>query len=467
MKNNTPRLATPRRIKRSSANADTAPTRRAFLAGGGAVVGLPFLESLLPRAARAQAVTQPQPQRLIYWFIPNGINGSTPNAWKPVDAGAAYTSTPMLMPLDPLRADFQVVSGLQNILGKPDGPGDHAAGTSSAITCAHATKSLTSIMLGISADQVAAQAFGAQTRLPSLQLGMSGGTATGDCDNGYSCAYARNISWSGPSTPLPKITDPGTVFDQIFKGFTPGQSQADATRRRMLNQSVLDLVTSEASSLSLKLSHTDAHKVQEFLDGVRGLEQQIDGLTSGGQQCTMGTRPASAADFPSNVKLMCDLMVLAMQCDATRIISFMLGNAASGQTYPSLGITDGHHTISHHGNNPTKLAQLQTIGTWEVQQLAYLMTKMKAVTEGSSNMLYNSAIFMSSDVSDGNSHTHVDMPIILAGHAGGKLSTGRHLAYPTTALQKTSNLLVSMLAAVGVPTPVVGDSSGPLPELMA
>jgi hypothetical protein len=462
MKNNTSLLATTRGINGASG---TAPTRRAFLAGGSVVVGLPFLESLLPRAARAQAVTQPQ--RLIYWFIPNGINGSTANAWKPVDAGAGYTTTPMLMPLDPLRADFQVVSGLQNILGKPDGPGDHAAGTSSAITCAHATKSLTNIMLGISADQVAAQAFGTQTRLPSLQLGMSGGTATGDCDNGYSCAYARNISWAGPSTPLPKITDPGTVFDQIFKGFTPGQSQADATRRRMLNQSVLDLVTSEASSLSPKLSHTDAHKVQEFLDGVRGLEQQIDGLTSGGQQCTMGTRPTSATDFPSNVKLMCDLMVLAMQCDATRIISFMLGNAASGQTYPSLGITDGHHTISHHGNNPTKLAQLQTIGTWEVQQLAYLMTKMKAVTEGSSNMLYNSAIFMSSDVSDGNSHTHVDMPIILAGHAGGKLSTGRHLAYPTTALQKTSNLLVSVLAAVGVPTPVVGDSSGPLPELMA
>ena len=440
------------------------PSRRAFLAGGSAVIGLPFLESLVSRSARAAAAAQPQ--RLIYWFIPNGINGSTPNAWKPAVAGADYVTTPMLMPLDPLRADFQVVSGLQNILGKPDGPGDHAAGTSSAITCAHATKSLTNIMLGISADQVAAQAFGSQTRLPSLQLGMSGGNATGDCDNGYSCAYARNISWSGPSTPLPKITDPGTVFDQIFKGFNPGQSQADADKRRLLNQSVLDLVTNEAKSLNLKLSHTDSHKVQEYLDGIRGLEQQIDGMTTAGQ-CTMGTRPTAAANFPASVQLMCDLMVLAMQCDATRIITFMLGNAASGQTYPTLGITDGHHTISHHGNNAAKLAQLQTIGTWEVQQLAYLMTKMKAITEGSSNMLYNSAIFMSSDVSDGNAHTHTDMPIILGGHAGGKLSTGRHLAYPTTATQKTSDLLVSMLAAVGVPTPVVGDSTGPLPELMA
>lgn len=458
-------------MKHSSTFTENKPqapnraSRRAFLAGGSVVVGLPFLESLLPRPARGQAVTPPQ--RLLFWFVPNGINGSTANAWKPVDVGTNYTTTPILMPLDPLRADFQVVTGLANILGKPDGPGDHAAGTASTITCAHATKSLTNIMLGISADQIAAQAFGSQTRLPSLQLGMSGGTATGDCDNGYSCAYARNISWAGVSTPLPKITDPGTAFDQIFKGFVPGQSAADAARRRALNQSVLDQVTAEASSLKLKLAHTDSLKVDEYLEGIRGLEQQIDG-TSTGQQCTMGTRPASVAgDFPTNVKIMCDLMVLAMQCDATRIISFMLGNATSLQTYPSLGITTGHHTLSHHGNDPTKLAQLQTIGNWEMQQFAYLLTKMKAVTEGSSNMLYNSAAFLSSDVSDGNSHTHTDMPVLLAGHAGGKLVTGRHVTYPTTANQKVSNLLVSMLTAAGVPTPVVGDSTGPLTELLA
>ena len=437
-----------------------------FLGGGSVAVALPFLESLVPRSARAAAAVAPQ--RLVYWFIPNGINGSTVNAWKPVDVGANYTTTPILMPLDPLRADFQVVTGLENVLGKPDGPGDHAAGTASTITCAHATKSLTNLMLGVSADQIAAKAFGSQTRLPSLQLGTSGGTATGDCDNGYSCAYARNISWSGPATPLSKITDPGTVFDQIFKGFVPGQSQTDAVKRRALNQSVLDQVTAEANSLMLKLGHTDSHKVQEYLDGVRGLEQQIDG-SSAGAQCTMGTRPAAApgGDYQATVRLMCDLMVLAMQCDATRIISFMMGNATSGQTFPSLGITDGHHSISHHGNNPAKLAQLQLIGNWEMQQFAYLLTKMKAVTEGSQNMLYNSALFLSSDVSDGASHTHTEMPVLLAGHAGGKLTTGRHLTYATTAHTKVSDLLVSMLTAVGVPSPVVGDSTGVLPELMA
>lgn len=440
------------------------PSRRAFLGGASVMVTLPFLESLVPRGARAQTATAPQ--RLVYWFIPNGINGSTQNAWKPTAAGAAYTMTPILAPLEPLRQDFQVVTGLENILGVPDGPGDHAAGTSSTITCAHATKSLTSIQLGVSADQVAAQAFGMQTRLPSLQLGMSGGNATGDCDNGYSCAYARNISWSGPSTPLPKITSAATVFDQIFKGFVPGQSDTEAAKRRALNQSVLDQVTSEAKSLMLKLGQTDKHKVQEYLDGVRGLEQQIDG-TSSGAVCTMGAAPVAGKDFPANVKIMCDLMVLAMQCDATRIISFMLGNAASGQTYPNLMISDGHHNISHHGNNAAKLAQLQQIGTWEMEQLAYLLTKMKAVTEGSTNLLYNSAVFLSSDVSDGNAHTHTDMPVILAGHAGGKLITGRHLSYPAATKQKVSNLLVSMLSAVGVQTPKVGDSTGLLPELMA
>jgi hypothetical protein len=177
--------------------------RRAFLAGGAAIVGLPFLESLELRTASAQ--TPPVPRRLLYYYVPNGIHMAT---FKPTATGAGYPTPAMLMPLEALKSDFTVVSGLENAPAKPDGPGDHASGTSSFITCAHAFKSETMIQLGISADQVAAKAIGSATKIPSMQLGMSAGGTAGNCDSGYGCAYARNISWADVTTALPKLTDP-------------------------------------------------------------------------------------------------------------------------------------------------------------------------------------------------------------------------------------------------------------------
>lgn len=431
--------------------------RRRFLGGGAAVVALPFLESLLPRAARAQ--TPSMPRRLIFYYVPNGINMAT---FKPTASGAGYPTPPMLMPLEALKADFSVISGLENAPARPDGPGDHAAGTASFITCAHANKSETVIQLGISADQVAAQAIGSATRIPSLQLGTSGGSGAGDCDSGYSCAYARNISWVDATTPLPKLTDPGKVFDQIFAGTNPAETAAAAAKRRAYDQSVLDLVIGDAKSLMPKLGKTDNVKVQQYLDGVREVEKRITTAPPTGPQCTPGTRPASSSDFSTRINLMSDLMVLAMQCDATRIITFMMGNAGSGQTFPDLGISSGHHEISHHAGDATKIAQLAQIGQWEITKLAYLLTKMKAVTEGTSNMLYNSTLFFSSDISDGNRHNHDDMPIILAGHGAGALNPGRHVVFPTNMKQKVSNLLVTALGTVGITNPALGDSTGPL-----
>lgn len=432
-------------------------SRRRFLGGGSAIVALPFMESLLPRAARAQAMSIPK--RLIYYYVPNGINMAT---FKPTASGSGYPTPPMLMPLEALKGDFSVISGLENAPARPDGPGDHAAGTASFITCAHANKSETVIQLGISADQVAAKAIGAATRIPSMQLGTSGGSGAGNCDSGYSCAYARNISWVDATTPLPKITDPGKVFDQIFAGTDPTQSAAAAAKRRAYDQSVLDLVIGDVKSLTPKLGRTDNVKLQQYLDGVRDVEKRIMTAAPSGAQCTGGARPATNPDFSTRINLMSDLMVLAMQCDATRVFTFMMGNAGSGQTFPDLGISSGHHEISHHAGDATKIAQLAQIGQWEITKLAYLMTKMKAVTEGTSNMLYNSTIFFSSDISDGNRHNHDDMPIILAGHGGGALTPGRHVVFPGSMKQKVSNLLVTTLATVGVVNPALGDSTGPL-----
>jgi hypothetical protein len=437
--------------------------RRAFLAGGAAIVALPFLESIEMRSARAQAA--PLPRRLLYYYVPNGIHMAT---FKPTAAGVGYPTPPMLMPLDSFKNDFTVVSGLENVPAKPDGAGDHASGTSAFITCVHALKSETTIQLGISADQVAVKAMGSPTRIPSLQLGMSGGSTAGNCDSGYGCAYARNISWADVSTPLPKLTDPVKVFDQIFAGANPTETAAAAAKRRAYDKSVLDAITADAKGLALKLGRSDNVKLDQYLTGVRALETKLMAMTPVGGQCTPGTKPAPTTDFPAKVALMSDLMVLAMQCDSTRVITFMLGNAISGQTYPHLGITAGHHDISHHANDPAKLSQLATIGLWEVTQLAYLMNKMKAVTEGadgSSNMLYNSTIFFSSDISDGNRHNHDDLPVILAGHGGGALKPGRHVSFPNNMRQKVSNLLVTMLGTVGVANPAIGDSTGPLAGL--
>jgi hypothetical protein len=439
-------------------------SRRRFLGGGAAVaIGLPLLESLIPRSVRAQAMTAPK--RILFYYVPCGINGATRADFWPTTTGADYALTPMLKPLTALKGDFTFVSGLENALARPDGAGDHASGTGAFITCAHPFKSQSMIMLAPSADQIAAAQIGKATRLPSMQLGIDGGSAAGDCDSGYSCAYARNISWTGPSTPLPKLTSAAQVFDQIFAGFDPNATAAQRGLRRAYQKSVLDVAVADVNALQMKLGSTDKKKLTEYLNGVRELERQIDATMDTGSCTAPATKPAATAvDYPTQVKVMSDLMVLAMQCDATRIMTFMLGNAGSNRAYSHLGITRGHHDLSHHSSMASNLADLQKIGTWEMEMLAYLLGKMKAVTEGAQNMLYNSSVFFSSEISDGNRHNHDDMPVILAGHAGGAFKPGKHQQYVATAKTKVANLLTTMLTTVGVTTKV-GDATGTLPEL--
>jgi hypothetical protein len=443
-------------------NSKSRLSRRLFLGGGAAVaIGLPFMESLAPRSARAQAAAAPK--RMIFYYVPCGINGSTRGDFWPTTTGAGFEITTMLKSLGPLKSDFTFITGLENPLAKPDGPGDHASGTGAFITCAHPFKSESMIMNGISADQIAAAQIGMATRLPSMQLGIDGGSSAGDCDSGYSCAYARNISWTGPSTPLPKLTNAPQIFDQIFAGFDPTSTAAQRDKRRAYQKSILDAAIGDATGLQMKLGKTDRAKLDEYLTGIREVEREIDAQVSTAA-CTQPAKTLQAPDYPTQVKNMSDLMVLAMQCDATRVITFMLGNAGSDRPYTHIGVTRGHHTISHHNSLPENLADLQKIGTWELDQLAYLMTKMKSVTEGANDMLYNSSIFWSSEISDGNRHNHDDYPVILAGHGGGAFSGGKHVLYAPTSHTKIGNLLTTMLASVGVNTKV-GDATGTLPEV--
>jgi hypothetical protein len=437
-------------------------SRRMFLGGGAAVaIGLPFLESLVPRGARAQSMTGPK--RIVFYYVPCGINGSSRGDFWPTATGTGYALTSMLMPLATYKSDFTFVTGLENPLAKPDGPGDHASGTGAFITCQHPFKSDSMVMLAPSADQLAAQQIGKATRVPSLQLGMDGGSSAGGCDSGYSCAYSRNITWADATTPLPKLTNPSQVFDQIFQGFDATATSADRAKRAAYKKSILDAAIGDATSLQAKLGKTDKAKLDEYLTGIREVEREL--TTMPVASCMMpATKPASSTDFPTQLKTMTDLMVLAMQCDATRIITFMLGNAGSDRVYGNLGLTIGHHTISHHMSLPTNLAMLQQIGTWELQQFAYFLGKMKAVTEGAQTMLYNSSVFFSSEISDGNRHNHDDMPVLFAGNGGGAFTPGKHVLYTPDSHTKVSNLLTSMLASVGVNT-LVGDATGPLAEL--
>jgi hypothetical protein len=434
--------------------------RRAFLGTAGTMVGLPLLESLIPRRARAADLGSPK--RVVYYYVPDGIVMAQ---WRPATTGPAYALTPILMPLAPLKSDFMVVTGTVNQPAKPASAGDHAAGTSGFITCATAVKSTTDIRLGISIDQVAAQKIGKATHVESVVLGMEAGAQAGTCDSGYGCPYVRAISWSGISTPVPKITNAKIAFDLIFSGVDPMASQADQAKRVLYRKSVLDVATARGTALQTRLGATDRHKLDEYFTSVRETERQVTDVGTGAS-CKGATAPdpAAAMDFEKNVKSYADIMVLAMQCDVSRIFTFMLGNAGGQHVYSNLGITRGHHDISHHGGQAVNLMQLQTIDTYEMTLLYYFLNKLKTTVDGSADLLFNSTVYFSSEISDGDRHNHDDMPVLIAGHGGGMLNTGQHYSLPTTT--KVSDVLVTTLRTMGINDAKVGDSTGPVMDIL-
>lgn len=443
-------------------------SRRALLGGAGVAVAIPMLEALLPR--RASAGGTPVPRRMLIWYVPCGINGSDASAWTPAGTGTGFALSPMLTPLGALRSEALVLTGLSNrpaqaaYMGTNDGPGDHARGTGSFLTCARLVKTEgAGLRNGVSVDQVAAQAIGTRTVLPSLQLGIDGGSATGNCDSGYSCAYARNISWSSATTPVPKLTNPVVVFDRLFAA---GESASQAARRRAYQTSVLDYVTRDAARLQMRLGGTDRQKLDEYLTAVRELERRI---TSGASAstCTPPPRPMDGLAYVDAVRVMNQLMAMALRCDVTRVITFMLGNAGSGRDYSFIGAAGAHHELSHHQSDPEKLRKLQIIGTWEVEQFAALLRQLQAMREADgSSVLDNTVALFSSEIADGNAHAHAGLPVLLAGRCGGQFDTGRHVAYG--AERPIANLYIAMLKALGVRVDTFGvEGRGPLENLGA
>ena len=429
-------------------NRALSGSRRRFLGGAASLVALPWLSSLLPKKASARAAS---PKRFVAFYVPNGMHMA---AWTPTAAGSDYALTPILAPLEPIKSKVLVLSGLANAPAHPDGPGDHAAGTAGFLTCRHVVKTDgAGIRNGASVDQIAAKALGRATRIASLQYGVDNGSGVGNCDSGYSCAYLRNISWASETQPLPKITSPEAAFSALFDGADRQLSNAERERRRRDRSSVLDYVRGEAQGLSRALSTDDRLKLDEYLTGVRELERRVQGADS--SSCVAPSEPPASLPYPEHVRLMLDLTVLALKCDATRIASFMLGNGGSPRSYEFLGVHGGHHDISHHQKRPENLEKLQKIDTWEVEQLAYLLEQMNAIDEGDGTLLDHSAVFFSSEIEDGDTHAHYNLPVLIGGGLGGAIPTGTHLH--TAHHAPLGGLFLTLLAGLGVPTAHFGD----------
>ncbi len=387
--------------------------------------------------------------------------GLQPEEIVPDRVGSGYDLKLATSGLIDVQSHVSILSGLNQGAGFDARAGDHARGTGaflSAVTPKYTAGA--DIEAGITVDQIAAQALTGQTLLPSLQLGIDEGGTTGDCDSGYSCAYARNISWSSPTTPMPCINDPGVAFNRMFAGADPTLTAEELARRTMLRNSVLDHVHAQTTSLQGRMGTADKAKLDEYLTGVRELELKI--AASQTQVCIPGDEPPEDYDFELQTTLMCDLMALAFECDVTRVISFMLGNAGSNRAFPNLGVSRGHHEISHHMDDPNNLADLYTINQWEIDQFAYLVGKIADLKEADgSSVIDHSLLYFSSEIEDGNSHSHSRIPVLLAGGGNGVHTPGRHIAYEN--LEPMADLFIAMLSAVGVEQPTFGeDGTGPL-----
>ena len=307
-------------------------------------------------------------------------------------------------------------------------------------------------------DQVVAQAIGGATSLPSLQLGAEGGGMTGNCDSGYSCAYSRNISWAGVSTPLAKETNPRSAFDRLFQGEDADLSAGERAQRRQRRLSVLDAVRDDTARLRLALGPSDRGKLDEYLTGVRELEHR---LAAGEGATCAAAEPDASLDVRDQLAALIDVMVTALRCDLTRVISFMFANAGTNRSYPFLGWSDSHHFLSHHNDDADKLAALDAIGTWEVSYLASLLERLRGIEEPDGTLLDASLVFFSSEIEDGNAHRHTNLPVLLAGRGGGVLTPGRHVRFDVET--PIANLFLALIHAFGIERESFGsDGNAPL-----
>jgi hypothetical protein len=450
-------------------------SRRTLLRGLGAAVALPLLDSMVPALAFSGQGTQmaKSPIRLGYVYTPNGIIGCSdksprPFMWTPRSLGANFEFSPTMKALEPYRKDLVVCSGLAQANGRAlgDGPGDHARATATFLTGVHPYKTGgADFRLGISADQIAAKAFGVHTPLASIELGLEQPPLAGNCDSGYTCAY-MSMSWRSETTPLPAEINPRAVFERLFGD---DESTDVAARRERLasDKSVLDYVSGSLARLGGRVGAGDRRKLDEYLESVRDIERRIQvterdsALTGVTPMNRPGAVPENYFDY---AKLMMDLQVIAWQTDMTRVASFTMGRDGSNRAYREIGISDGHHSISHHQNDPERVEKLIKIDELHVELFGYFLEKLRTTPDGDGTLLDHSLTVFGSSLSESNLHTHDELPIVLAGNAGGRIKGNRHLRYAKDT--PLNNLFLNMFDVAGVPEVAgFGDSTGRLTDL--
>ena len=446
--------------------------RRNFLRGLGACLALPAFESLHPfkllagetgsTAGRLATTATGAPLRTAFVTFPNG---AIPSAWWPGAEGANFELSKTLQPLEPARQLIQVLGGLdhQNAIGGTDGAGDHARGNSVFLTGVRLKKSATDIHAGISIDQAIARQVGHLTRFPSLELTCDNARKAAVCDSNYSCAYVYNISWSSPTTPMTPEANPRLVFERLFGSGAPGQRVENSKRRQQEQQSILDFVLDDAQRMQRRLNARDKDKLDQYLTGVRAIETRIQKAERFKLAKDPGieTPAGIPTDHEEYIQLMYDLMLMAFQTDATRVVTFCLAHDGDNRSFGDIGVSEGHHDLSHHQGKEDRIKKVAEIDLWYMKQFAKFLQKLKDTKDVDGNsLLHNSMIVYGGGNADGNRHTHTNLPIVLAGAGGGTLKPGRYVKHGSV---PTTNMFLSLADRMGAQgLERFGDSTGRL-----
>lgn len=457
----------------SSAPESSFPTmnRRAFLRGLGACVALPALGSLVP--SRLVGAGAPQlattatgaPLRTGFVFFPNG---AIPSRWWPEGGLTDFAFNSTLQPLDAVRKHIQVLGGLDQANANPggDGGGDHARGNAVFLTGVRINKSATDVRAGMSIDQAIANRIGHLTRFSSLEMTCDANRKSAGCDSGYACSYVYNVSWKNPTTPMTPEANPRLMFERLFGAGSHGERTANALRRQQTRRSVLDFVLEDARRMNHRLGLSDRAKMDQYLTSVREIEKRIQNAEQFGPSvdpavATPSGIPATQAEY---VEVMYDMLALAFQTDSTRVATMIMGHDGDNRSFSEIGITEGHHDLSHHQNNADRVEKVATIDRWYVSQFSRFLQKLDTLQDiDGHSVLHNSRILYGSGNADGNRHTHENLPLILAGGGGGAFHNGRYVRHGGKPL---TNLFLSLADQVGVTDlERFGDSTGRLGDV--
>jgi hypothetical protein len=431
-----------------------AISRRTVLHGLGAAVALPLLDAMLPAMS---ASSKPVP-RLGVVYHPNGV---IYDQWLPTGVGTDYKLSPTLAGLQPFRDKLIVITGLASDEAEAigDGGGDHSRASGTYLTGVHVRKSDSVVRNGISMDQIAAKAFERYTQLSSLQLTVDDNSMVGSCDTGYSCAYSSTLSWLTPTLPLMAENNPRVIFERLFGSIDSTDPKVRESRLQQ-DHSILDSVTDRVRQLQQKLGPADNRKVNDYLTSLRDVERQIQKAEEqSSKEMPDVVRPAGVPDsFEDHVRLLYDLQLLAYQSDLTRVITFMYGREQTGRSYPQIGIPEPHHPLTHHQNDPVKMAKCATIQRYHIGLFAEYLEKLRKTPDGDGSLLDNLILVYGAGISNSDRHTHGPLPTLLLGGGAGALKGGRHIVYPEHT--PLTNLQLTLLDKLGVPAEKLGDSTG-------